>query len=122
MESPCLSYQTVKIDPIFYRFRPDGPFQLEEMHNLNPEYIVSKMVERKISVMDVVCNPFLAEPSLITDVAKSLAVAAAKLGFRDVLTDLGHSISIPFEDSVLRNIPEVSPVFKETVRVCLLFP
>jgi len=85
------------------------------MHNLNPEYVVSKMVERKIPVMDVVCNPFLAEPALITDVAKSLAVAAAKLGFRDMLTDLGHSISMPIEDPVLQNIPEVSPVVKETV-------
>ena len=88
------------------------------MHDLNPEYIVSKMVDRKIPVMDVVCNPFLAEPALITDVAKALAVAAAKLGFRSVLTDLGHSSSIPFEDPVLRDVPEVSPVTKETVRLC----
>lgn len=91
------------------------------MHGLNPEYILSKMVDRNILVMDVVCNPFLAEPALITDVAKALALAAAKLGFRDVLTDLGHSSSMPFEDTVLRDIPEVSPVTKETVRLCAIF-
>jgi len=111
----------MEINVFFRRFRLDGPSKLEELHNLNPEYIVSKMVERKIPVMDVVCNPFLAEPALITDVAKSLAVAAAKLGFRDVLADLGHSISMPIEDPVLRNIPEVSPVVKETVRFCVIF-
>lgn len=90
----------------------------DDLPNLNPEYLVSKIVDRKIPVMDVVCNPFLAEPALITEVAKALALAAAKLGFKDVLADLGHSSSTPIEDMVLRDIPEASPVTRKTVRLC----
>ena len=93
----------------------------DDLPNLNPEYLVSKIVDRKIPVMDVVCNPFLAEPALITEVAKALALAAAKLGFKDVLADLGHSSSTPIEDMVLRDIPEASPVTRKTVRLCVIF-
>ena len=66
--------------------------------------------------MDVVCNPFLTDPKMITEIAKDLAIQALNLGFKDVLADLGHSKVASDEHDEFQNVPQVRPVVKDIVR------
>ncbi|KDR74040.1 hypothetical protein GALMADRAFT_212223 [Galerina marginata CBS 339.88] len=85
------------------------------MLSCDPGYLLSKIVERKIPIMDVVCNPFQTDPNVITAIANTVAVQALNLGFKQVLVDLGHA-KVGFEaEDVFRDVPEVMPVVKEVI-------
>ncbi|KAF8902625.1 hypothetical protein CPB84DRAFT_1775848 [Gymnopilus junonius] len=98
---------------IWHEFETQGGPSSVLSHD--PGYLLSKIVERNIPIMDVVCNPFLTDPKTITEIAKDIAIQALNLGFKHVLADLGHSKVATDENDLFQDVPEVMPVTKPVV-------
>ncbi|KAF8968738.1 hypothetical protein BDZ97DRAFT_326735 [Flammula alnicola] len=91
-----------------------GPHSTEHLVELayakDTEYLLSKIVEREIPVMEVATNSYLKSPQVMADIVKMLSSVAFNLGFKDTLKDLGHIGNITHGGSVLDDVPEIIPV------------
>ncbi|KAF9546254.1 DNA/RNA polymerase [Agrocybe pediades] len=78
----------------------------------DPGYLLTKLLSRNISVLEVVGNPCLKDPKLIAQIAQTLAVQAVQLKFPQVVEELGQGNVAPPEEDVFATAPEINPVTK----------
>ncbi|KAJ3514954.1 hypothetical protein NLJ89_g2072 [Agrocybe chaxingu] len=84
----------------------------DDVNGHTPGYLLGKLVDREIPVMDVVSNATLESAELMTEIAKMLSSEAVNLGFKDVLQQLGHTQPVEATPPILKDVPEVMPVYK----------
>ncbi|KAF9472674.1 DNA/RNA polymerase [Pholiota conissans] len=73
-------------------------------------YVLSKLVERDIPILDVLKSSYLGMGEEMADVAQMLSEAAVNLGFRNILQDLGHYTTEQQSEHFLDDVPEAMPV------------
>lgn len=74
------------------------------------KYVLSKLAEREIPILDVLTSSFFESTDAMAEVAKMLSESALDLGFRHILKDLGHFTMSHQGKHFLDDVPEVMPV------------
>lgn len=84
--------------------------------NFNAGYVLSSILERQISLKDIISVPSLDSEEVI-QIITHLSRAAAEIGKTRVLAELGETEHISSDP--LADVPEVMPVTKEKVAIYL---
>jgi hypothetical protein len=79
-----------------------------------PSAILSKMVERGISVSSIIANPSLPSVKTAMEIHRTLSNEAVNLGFHEIVKELGQVEKIVGVDH-LQGVPKLNPVYSHPV-------
>ncbi|KAF8153987.1 hypothetical protein B0H34DRAFT_661867 [Crassisporium funariophilum] len=98
---------------LWHQHRPGSSNMMVCENGKTPAYLLARLVDRDISVMSVVSNPYLNSPATVLDIVHTLSSEAVNLGFHSVIKELGQNQDSASTNDILRDVPGVRPVYRD---------